>query len=184
MALINCKECGKQISDKTNYCRHCGAPTNAERNSPTATKGVRNEETNGGNVGFIIAFVITIFVASGIIFWLINANDNLENLLNEAVTQRIAAEAALNSTPIETIESLSAIGSGEKKVCVNGVNVRLRSSPEINDYNLIKDNNGNLLHPNKGDKLTYLGEENDFYYVSFQGLTVYISKLYSYIVYD
>ena len=29
MALINCKECGKQISDKAASCPHCGAPVNA-----------------------------------------------------------------------------------------------------------------------------------------------------------
>ena len=28
MALINCSECGKQISDKANACIHCGAPIN------------------------------------------------------------------------------------------------------------------------------------------------------------
>lgn len=26
MALINCKECGKEISDKANTCPNCGAP--------------------------------------------------------------------------------------------------------------------------------------------------------------
>ena len=24
MALIKCKECGKEISDSVNYCPHCG----------------------------------------------------------------------------------------------------------------------------------------------------------------
>lgn len=28
MALINCKECNLEISDKTVKCPHCGAPTN------------------------------------------------------------------------------------------------------------------------------------------------------------
>ncbi|MFA6904369.1 MAG: zinc ribbon domain-containing protein [Gallionellaceae bacterium] len=27
MALINCNECGKEISDKATTCPHCGAPT-------------------------------------------------------------------------------------------------------------------------------------------------------------
>ena len=27
MALINCSECGKEISDKATSCPHCGAPT-------------------------------------------------------------------------------------------------------------------------------------------------------------
>ena len=31
MALINCPECGKEVSDKAAVCIHCGAPLN-ERN--------------------------------------------------------------------------------------------------------------------------------------------------------
>lgn len=26
MALINCTECGKQVSDKASFCPHCGCP--------------------------------------------------------------------------------------------------------------------------------------------------------------
>lgn len=29
MALINCRECGKQISDQAASCPHCGAPLKA-----------------------------------------------------------------------------------------------------------------------------------------------------------
>jgi hypothetical protein len=70
------------------------------------------------------------------------------------------------------------------KVYVNGVNVRLRTSPEISDYNVITDGYGKNLHPNKGDKLEYLGESGDFYYISFRGKNAYISKQFSYIVYE
>ena len=35
MALINCNECGKEISDKAVTCPHCGAPT---LNAPLNTK--------------------------------------------------------------------------------------------------------------------------------------------------
>lgn len=27
MALLNCKECGKALSDRARVCRHCGAPS-------------------------------------------------------------------------------------------------------------------------------------------------------------
>lgn len=70
------------------------------------------------------------------------------------------------------------------KVYVNGVNVRLRTSPEISDYNVITDGYGKNLHPNKGDKLEYLGESGDFYYISFRGINAYISKQFSYLVYE
>ena len=29
MALIKCKECGKEISDKATNCIHCGCPVNS-----------------------------------------------------------------------------------------------------------------------------------------------------------
>lgn len=68
-------------------------------------------------------------------------------------------------------------------VCVDGVNVRLRTSPEISDYNIIKSRYGYNLHPNKGDLLEYLGEAGDFYYVNYKGTYAYISKQHTYLVY-
>ena len=32
MALINCPECGKEISDKSKLCVHCGYPINESTN--------------------------------------------------------------------------------------------------------------------------------------------------------
>lgn len=34
MALITCKECGKQVSDQAASCPHCGAPVKATAPSP------------------------------------------------------------------------------------------------------------------------------------------------------
>lgn len=68
------------------------------------------------------------------------------------------------------------------KVYVNGVNVRLRTSPEISDYNIITDSRGKNLHPNKGERLEYLGEAGNFYYISYRGINAYISKDFSYLV--
>lgn len=72
--------------------------------------------------------------------------------------------------------------SGVTKVYVNGVNVRLRTSPEINNYNIITDGYGKNLHPNKGERLEYLGDAGDFYYIRFRGIEAYISKQFSYLV--
>lgn len=33
MALINCPECGKEISDKARWCVHCGYPMEPERDA-------------------------------------------------------------------------------------------------------------------------------------------------------
>lgn len=36
MALTNCKECSKEISDKAASCPHCGAPTSSATADPNA----------------------------------------------------------------------------------------------------------------------------------------------------
>lgn len=43
MALVNCKECGQQISDSASVCPHCGAPIIKEVFSPNCgTKMLQN----------------------------------------------------------------------------------------------------------------------------------------------
>lgn len=36
MAMVNCSECGKEISDKAAACPHCGAPTAPKNTDPNA----------------------------------------------------------------------------------------------------------------------------------------------------
>ena len=85
----------------------------------------------------------------------------------------------------EDTYSESSTSTGDENsiqtVVVTGVNVRLRTSPEINDYNIIKDASGKNLHPNKGEQLQCIGEDGDFYLVNFRGNNVYISKQFAVI---
>lgn len=39
MALINCPECGKEISDKSETCIHCGYPINKKNNTKCIING-------------------------------------------------------------------------------------------------------------------------------------------------
>lgn len=39
MALINCKECGKEVSDKADKCPNCGFNIATERNTKATSKG-------------------------------------------------------------------------------------------------------------------------------------------------
>ena len=54
MALIKCVECGKEISDTTDICVHCGAPTSisTKRNDNVVTKSKRNNKRN------IVIFIV------------------------------------------------------------------------------------------------------------------------------
>lgn len=44
MALINCPECGKEISDKASHCIHCGCPINQPQETPAPTPKYNNTE--------------------------------------------------------------------------------------------------------------------------------------------
>lgn len=65
-----------------------------------------------------------------------------------------------------------------KAVIVTGTNVRLRSGASLKSPAL-QDAKGNNLHPAKGQKLECTGMKGDFYKVTFNGLTAYISKQYA-----
>ena len=54
MAIINCPECGKEISDSSEKCIHCGYP-------------LKKKKSNGGNVKIIIAAVAVVAVIIAII---------------------------------------------------------------------------------------------------------------------
>jgi len=81
MALINCPECGKQISDQAKNCPDCGYPINSEviivdkRNNRElkAPPTVVVESKEGCflqtlNTGCMIIFVIILIIALLIIF--------------------------------------------------------------------------------------------------------------------
>lgn len=69
---------------------------------------------------------------------------------------------------------------GEKKyVIVTGSNVRLRTTPEINDNNILKDNAGKPIYPKKGERLQFYREEGDFCFVDYHDKLVYIAKKFT-----
>lgn len=41
MALINCKECGKEVSDKANTCPNCGAPIKEDEIKKEVKAGIK-----------------------------------------------------------------------------------------------------------------------------------------------
>ena len=46
MALIKCKECGKEISDKAEYCVHCGCPIEMSKEVTTEKEEKNKEKDN------------------------------------------------------------------------------------------------------------------------------------------
>lgn len=82
MALINCPECSKSISDQSTACPSCGFPTarvvppplpQADSDNNDSLAGNRQRQKNSGCSGATI-FLIIIIVAIG--YWLVNSYDN------------------------------------------------------------------------------------------------------------
>ena len=111
--------------------------------------------------------------------WTINEDGDTNPGLEDEQEPEVAPAA-----PTESPDSTVTARHAQKKtyVVVNGVNVRVRTSPAINDYNIITDNKGKNLHPNRGDRLEYLGDFGDFYKIYFKGYECYIAKEFSYLV--
>lgn len=65
MALIQCKECDKEISDQAVSCPSCGVPVNA------ASAAKPEQITNGKAVGFLFGFIALVFIA-----FMVAANSN------------------------------------------------------------------------------------------------------------
>lgn len=73
MALINCSDCGKEISDSAAACIHCGRPMTAPQPSPDPTPATSSEQGNTrsrlkqdagnaiGGIGFALGIVVMIF---------------------------------------------------------------------------------------------------------------------------
>ena len=63
MALIKCKSCGKEISDKAMECVYCKAKIREDVNEPVKTKKTVNNKTieTISNIGYIMMFIIAGF---------------------------------------------------------------------------------------------------------------------------
>ena len=90
-------------------------------------------------------------------------------------------------TPIKEDNQVYSLGDISEKdnpqfplaVQVTGTHVRLRKSPEINDYNIVHNSRGRNIHPDKGDLLEVIADAGDFYLVRYHDIEAYISKQFA-----
>lgn len=74
MALIECKECGKQMSDKAECCPNCGCPIEEMLNFDTDNRNDNNPQPSKKGKGWIITvFVIIVSCAIGSVWWHLNS---------------------------------------------------------------------------------------------------------------
>lgn len=100
--------------------------------------------------------------------------DSFELINNGSLLSRTANN--LKTQENEILRSI--LQSSNRIVTINGINLRIRLSPSTSGE-ILKDENGNNIHLDKGFQLPYIGEAGDFYCVKYQGQNVYVSKQYS-----
>lgn len=67
MALINCKECNKEISDKATACPNCGVPLSEIANSNITNykdESTGISKSTAALIGFILGFIL-LYVGCG-----------------------------------------------------------------------------------------------------------------------
>ena len=86
MALIECHECGKEISDSANYCPGCGAPVRVKQHKKGDTVPYTDQEvavllSKKKKTSHVLHLLLSIITAGvWIIIWLIVALSNsIEN---------------------------------------------------------------------------------------------------------
>lgn len=69
MALINCPECGKEVSDNAEVCVNCGFPIVKNENQ----KKKNNKQSIYGIIGFVVSLVGMCFgLYEGIFLWIVS----------------------------------------------------------------------------------------------------------------
>ena len=119
------------------------------------------------------------------------AESKVEAAVEKAVEEKtpkeiVVKEGAVNagahhSVSAGTRNATTQGAGGPVKVVINGTGVRLRFAPSLNAGWLTWPN-GQTRSVSKGTRLTYLGEDGDWYTVSYMGETFYVSKEYAYKV--
>ena len=89
MALIKCKECGHDISDKATTCPKCGCPIDNQSNG----LNVNIHKQNGSGRKWIIAVlsIIVLIAAVAIAFYVFSSGDS--NNDSEMMAPQITADA-------------------------------------------------------------------------------------------
>lgn len=107
MALINCPECSKQISDQTNACPHCGYPIRSQQFTPLSTPindEPETKTTKSYGCGSFIIIVVAAFILYQCFFDTPNYLESTSEPKNNSKTNQIDLETKA-STMLNTYEN-------------------------------------------------------------------------------
>lgn len=187
--MKKCPQCEHMLPDEAQHCSYCGAQL--------STYGHQASKTPSNNVLYAIIGALSALLIGGAILWYLT-KDKPSPSTEPAVEQVTQAPEAETNTAVQSAQVQQDADQKEElindegpvadeddtgctigKVIVTGSDVRLRTSPEINNKNILKDKKGKSLHPKKGQILECIDVEGDFYYVYFNDMPCYISKQFT-----
>ncbi len=96
MALIQCPECGKEISDKASTCPNCGCPIKVDASnvisSTENTNSINNNQISTANPKnklpiIVICALIAVALLVVLVIKIIPKKDNVEEVVTEATTE-------------------------------------------------------------------------------------------------
>ncbi len=145
MALIKCKECGKEISNQTNKCPNCGYPLkkNLIIDNCNTYKKVIKENIKKRKKEIIILFVIVFFIS--LIFGIIKIQDYTQQKRNDAEIKSLKFVNSMYdmyiknaNKKIDVLESVnllrSAVGNDDvNKNHISGIIELLRGIKKCNE---------------------------------------------------
>lgn len=108
MALINCKNCGQQISDKARTCPKCGAPNLANQPHYTPPENdPDDDDDDGGSTGhttlYVVLILLVIGIIGGIAYYVYSTNQANEKIEQEQ--RRINDSSAAAQLEAERLEA-------------------------------------------------------------------------------
>ncbi len=95
MALINCKECGKEVSNMAEICPHCGVKIIANQ---TKTNTKVNADSNNKGALYALIGIIILLVSLGMFF------GGLNNISNKSISTSATQSASVSRTNYDKIK--------------------------------------------------------------------------------
>lgn len=171
MALIECPECGKKISDQAKMCPHCGMPLEKTIICPECGEEISSEEKNCPACGFpvkknhrkklrkkiirVSCFFAGIGIIAAAIIFSINYMDNQKRAqleveaenskLEEQVSKKVTASSAHNATVDFKVLKKSEIDDGNDNQVVFKIQLTnnfKRAISRVNGILVISDADG------------------------------------------
>ena len=110
MALINCPQCGKQVSDKAPSCPHCGLDMTVPNTPPKEETAIQEESPKKPRkVWTVVAIVVGCIVLVAVALWFFVFHDNQK--ANEVLAHETPRESTVFPYSTHFTGSIGAEGS-------------------------------------------------------------------------